>query len=210
MSTRIAAARHPMRKEPRQARSRATVAAIAEAGARILGAEGWAGFTTNKVAVAAGVSIGSLYQYFPDKHSLVHAIRARHLDDVLAAVTRSTDGGKPLKPFAADLVRGIVDAHSINPRLHRVLLDEVPAEYGSRAAQDDFEARYLGLYRMAVAHYRPAGRSGETELVAQVLSSAVEGVVHNAARRGMLASAEMQRELVDLICAYLSNGPAGS
>ncbi len=56
-----------MRKQPSQARSKATVDAIVEAAARILGDQGWAGFTTNKVAEAAGVSIGSYYQYFPDK-----------------------------------------------------------------------------------------------------------------------------------------------
>jgi AcrR family transcriptional regulator len=59
--------RPSMRKQPSQARSKATVDAIVEAAARILGDQGWAGFTTNKVAEAAGVSIGSYYQYFPDK-----------------------------------------------------------------------------------------------------------------------------------------------
>ena len=70
-----------MRKEPRQARSHATVETIIQAGARILSDKRGAGFTTNKVADLAGVSIGSLYQYFPDKLSLVDAIRRRHLDD---------------------------------------------------------------------------------------------------------------------------------
>lgn len=60
-----------MRKEPRQARSRATVEIIVRAGARVLGDRGWAGFTTNQVAEVAGVSIGSLYQYFPDKLALM-------------------------------------------------------------------------------------------------------------------------------------------
>ena len=62
MSTRIKKPGSPMRKEPSQARSRATVEAIIEAGARVLGDHGWAGFTTNAVAVVAGISIGSLYQ----------------------------------------------------------------------------------------------------------------------------------------------------
>ena len=73
-----------MRKEPRQSRSRVTVEAILDAGARILSDEGWAAFTTNRVAEVAGVSIGSLYQYFPDKLSLVDAIRSRHLEEPAA------------------------------------------------------------------------------------------------------------------------------
>ena len=84
MSTRIAKRSPGLRKEPRQARSRATVEAIVDAGARVLAEDGWAAFTTNRVAERAGASIGSLYQYFPDKLSLVEAIRRRHLDDCLA------------------------------------------------------------------------------------------------------------------------------
>lgn len=95
-----------MRKEPRQARSRATVDAIVQAGAHILGERGWDGFTTNEVADIAGVSIGSLYQYFPDKRSLVEAIRRRHVDDVLAAMQATVPGNEPLKALVEELVRG--------------------------------------------------------------------------------------------------------
>src|SRR5579871_4413597 len=83
--------RSAMRKEPRQARSRATVEAIIRAGARVLGARGMDGFTTNETADVAGVSIGSLYQYFPDKLSLIDAIRRRHLDDVLAVMRKTRE-----------------------------------------------------------------------------------------------------------------------
>lgn len=61
MSTRVLKAASVLRKLPRQARSRATVDIIVEAGARVLGTTGWEGFTTNKVAARSGVSIGSLY-----------------------------------------------------------------------------------------------------------------------------------------------------
>src|SRR5689334_2870035 len=95
MSTRIPRSRSsgekqppPMRKEPRQARSRAMVEAIVGAGARVLGDRGMNGFTTNEVADVAGISIGSLYQYFPDKLALIDAIRRRHLDDVLSILHR--------------------------------------------------------------------------------------------------------------------------
>ena len=126
MSTRIAKASVAMRKAPRQARSRATVEAVIEAGARILSDEGWAGFTTNKVAEAAGVSIGSLYQYFPDKDALVDAVRRRHLEDSLAAVRGAFAPGKPLARFAEDLADAVIAAHRTHPGLHRVLLDQVP------------------------------------------------------------------------------------
>jgi len=202
MSTRIAKPRSRMRKQPRQARSRATVEAIIEAGAHVLSALGWAGFTTNKVAEAAGVSIGSLYQYFPDKLSLVEAIRRRHFDQVLSVIAESAEDGKPLKRFAQELVRGMIDAHSVHPTLHQVLLDEVPGDRGSRAAHASFQSRYLDHYTAAVTQYRK--RRKDNEVVARVLSSAVEGVIHNAARRDMLDAPDLQKQLVELICAYVS------
>jgi AcrR family transcriptional regulator len=201
VSTRIPKSHPVMRKEPRQARSRATVDAIVQAGARILGDHGWAGFTTNKVAEKAGVSIGSLYQYFPDKLSLIEAVRSHHFEDVLRVIRRAMDGPKPIRQFAETLVDGMIAAHLEHPALHRVMLDEVPGQMGSRLAHDAFRAEYLGRYAAAIAPYR---RIAKRRLIAEVLSAAVEGVIHNAARNGQLKAPELRRELVSLICAYLS------
>jgi AcrR family transcriptional regulator len=191
-----------MRKEPRQARSRATVEVIVRAGARVLGDRGWAGFTTNEVAEVAGVSIGSLYQYFPDKLALIDAIRRRHLDDVLVVMRAVGQSGQPLNQLVDDLVRGMIAAHSIHPALHRVLLDEVPGDAGARSVHRGFESEYLERYRAVVA---VSGRGDDpaAEMVVQVLSAAVEGVIHGAARRGTLKSPELKRELVTMIHSYL-------
>jgi AcrR family transcriptional regulator len=62
------------RKAPKQARSLATVQAILTAGARVLAQESLAGFNTNRIAEVAGVSVGSLYQYFPNKAALAVAL----------------------------------------------------------------------------------------------------------------------------------------
>lgn len=199
MSTRVPKSRPAMRKAPRQARSKALVEAIIQAGARVLGDQGWAGFTTNKVAEAAGVSIGSLYQYFPDKLALIEAVRQHHFDDVLRIVRRAVEGEKPVQAFAELLVDGMIDVHLTHAALHRVMLDEVPGHRGTRAAYDSFRADYLGSYAKGIAPYRK-----NAETVAEVLSSAVEGVIHNAARAGRLETPELRRELVALISAYLS------
>ncbi|MEF0939042.1 TetR/AcrR family transcriptional regulator [Rhizobium sp. BR 362] len=204
MSTRIKRPRSPMRKEPSQARLRATVDAIIEAGARILGDRGWAGFTTNTVAVVAGVSIGSLYQYFPDKLSLVKAIRRRHFDEVLAVLRQATASDLPLQQSVEALVQGMIDAHNVNPELHRVLLDEVPGLEGSRSAHDAFVADYQNRYRDFVAAHRGADAGPSDDVLAQLLSGAVEGVIHNGARKGTLDSPELKQELVKMICSYLS------
>jgi len=208
VSTRVPAPRPSMRKEPRQARSRATVEVIVRAGARVLGDRGWAGFTTNEVAEVAGVSIGSVYQYFPDKLALVDAIRRRHLDDVLAVMRGLGQDVQPLNQLVDELVHGMIAAHSIHPSLHRVLLDEVPADAGTRSAHRAFETEYLDRYRAVVA---VSGRRDDpaVEMVVQVLSAAVEGVIHNATRSRTLKSPELKSELVTMIHSYLLQARRG-
>lgn len=203
MSTRIARPSSAMRKAPKQARSRATVEIILEAGARILSDEGWAGFTTNKVADLAGVSIGSLYQYFPDKLSLVDAIRRRHLDDCLT-VMKSVSDATPYA-FASKLVRAMISAHSGFPGLHRVLLDEAPSSDDYRDPHSDFEVEYLAHYAAAVAAFRGRPPCPEDLTAARIISDAMDGVIHNAARRGAIGDPSLQAELIRLIGLYLSD-----
>lgn len=203
MSTRIPVTSSGMRKAPRQARSRATVQAVVTAAARILGERGWAGFTTNAVAELAGVSIGSLYQYFPDKCALVDAVRRAHTDDVLAAMDRALASTQPLARRVDQLVRGLVAAHGVHPGLHRVLLEVSPRHVAGDAAQADVEARLMAGYE-ALAAEVPGRAKVSRRALAQVLADAVDGVIHNAARRGTLQSAQLRRELVALICARLA------
>lgn len=214
MSTRIPSTDHPvqkdaavMRKEPRQARSKVTVEAIVGAGARILSDQGWSGFTTNKIANVAGVSIGSLYQYFPDKMSLVEAIRRRHLDDCLTIMRQLVKEKMPLEQFAESLVQNLIAAHRLYPGLHQVLLDEVPVYKGLVDPNDAFEMEYTGHYKSAIIAYRNSEESVTMKSMALVLSDAIDGVIHNAARRGMLESAELQQQLVRMVRAYLSYSP---
>jgi AcrR family transcriptional regulator len=206
LSTRIAKQHPVMRKEPRQARSRATVETIVEAGARILSDEGWAGFTTNKVADLAGVSIGSLYQYFPDKLSLVDAIRRRHLDDCLAVMRKSKAKGLSPMQFVANLVHAMIAAHSVYPGLHRVLLDEAPSSDDYRNPNSEFEVEYLAYYADAVATYRNRQASKADHIAALIISDAIDGVIHNAARRDMLVDSAIQSGLIRLISLYISDG----
>ncbi|HEX7866405.1 MAG TPA: TetR/AcrR family transcriptional regulator [Variovorax sp.] len=199
-----------MRKAPTQQRSRVTVDVIVEAATRVLARRGWARFTTNEIAAVAGVSVGSLYQYFPDKLAIAEAIRERHLDEVLVALSGSGEGDNqavPLDQRVERFVDGVIAAHSIDQALHHVLVDEVPL--AARSSYPEFEAEYQRRYRALVASSANAGRaahdddSNEDETAARMLSSAVEGVVHAAARRGDLGLPALRSELVRLVLAYL-------
>jgi AcrR family transcriptional regulator len=192
-----------MRKEPRQERARVTVEAILEAAARILDRQGWKGFTTNAVAEVAGVSIGSLYQYFPNKLALVEAILRRHFDDVLSAL-RIPDVPASRMECIEGLVSGMITAHSIHPSLHRVLLEDVPRGQISQSIHQNFEREYWSLYTKLIAPNERPGASQRTVVRAQVLSAAISGAIHDAARKGTLSSPAFLQELVRLVDAYLS------
>src|SRR5690349_2213196 len=96
------------RRIPRQARATETVETILEGAAQVLEAGGLAAFTTNAVAERAGVSIGTLYQYFADKDALVQAIAERELKVTLGKVAESLRNHSALEP--AERARGVVRA----------------------------------------------------------------------------------------------------
>jgi AcrR family transcriptional regulator len=118
------------RKAPSQARARETVKAIMQAAAELIAARGYAAATTNKIAERAGVSIGSLYQYFPNKTAILVRLLEEHIEGVRPVVDRSIqelqDTEIPFDDAVRRLFRRLVEAHSDNPRLNRVLVEEVP------------------------------------------------------------------------------------
>jgi AcrR family transcriptional regulator len=96
------------RKQPVQSRSTATVEALYEASIQVLLELGFRKFTTTRVAERAGVSIGSLYQYFPNREALITAVIARHLEQMLTVIERrcrELEGGA-----LEDMVTGMIDA----------------------------------------------------------------------------------------------------
>jgi AcrR family transcriptional regulator len=192
-----------MRKKPLQSRSRFTTDAILDAAARILGERGWLGLTTNAVAEIAGVSIGSLYQYFPNKLALIESVRQRHFDEMLAVLRAAADGQTPRKRRIAALVDGMIAIHSRYPAAHRVLLEESPRAEDARGMHDQFAERYKASYE-ALFKANANGQGESVSLSAQVLASAVAGAVHEAARQGTLASPVFRRELVILVESFLS------
>src|SRR4051794_4110600 len=124
-------ARRPLvkpRKTATQERSRATVAALVEATARILVSEGFDKASTNRIAEVAGVSVGSLYQYFPSKEALVLAVIERHNREVMEVVEGVLDdlASLPLEQAVHRLVATAIDAHRVDPKLHYVLSEQIP------------------------------------------------------------------------------------
>src|SRR5512146_1991433 len=118
-------ARRPLtspRKQASQDRSRVTVDALVEATARILVREGFDAASTNRIAAKAGVSVGSLYQYFPSKEALVAAVIDRHHQELMQVVRGALAevASDPLEQAVRKLVAVAIEAHRVNPELHRV------------------------------------------------------------------------------------------
>ena len=111
------------RKSPRQRRARATVEVIIEAAARILETAGPAGFNTNAVAARAGVSVGSLYQYFPSKQALVAELSRRNAETALAGLAEAAERtrGRPMLERLRAFVAFAIAQQGERPRLSRVL-----------------------------------------------------------------------------------------
>jgi len=135
----MSAARLEARKIPRQPRSQATVEAIVEAAARVLEAAGPAGFNTNAVARRAGVSVGSLYQYFPGKQALIAELSRRNAEAVLGGLAEvaAQTAGRPVLERLRGFVQFAIAQQSARPKLSRVLdqLEEglaLPTDGGGR------------------------------------------------------------------------------
>lgn len=120
------------RKRPRQERSRVTVDAILEAAAQIFEELGYAGATTNKIAARAGVSIGSLYQYYPNKDAIIFGLMERHMEEGLIHMEQFKDELQARGSMDREMLRRNIEAmiamHDRNPQLHRVLFEEAPCQ----------------------------------------------------------------------------------
>jgi AcrR family transcriptional regulator len=116
------------RKSASQKRSQATVETLLDATARVLTREGYDRASTNRIATVAGVSVGSLYQYFPNKEALVATLVARHNREMLQLLRDALEKVASLDLATAmrEVVRATVDAHLVDPALHRIFAEQVP------------------------------------------------------------------------------------
>ncbi len=196
------------RKRAVQARSRATVDVILKATARILIAEGYDRASTNKVAARAGVSIGSLYQYFPSKEALVAALLEQHLEE-MGQVLRAAFprlAAAPLDRAAEEVVRLMVAAHSVDPALHRVFVEQVP-RIGQLERIQGFEQEMIALVRAYLGPRRDQLVVDDLDLAAFIVVGIVESLTHAAVlSRPDLLGEPFVREVSAVVIRYLTGG----
>ncbi|MGW3562394.1 TetR/AcrR family transcriptional regulator [Streptomyces sp. NPDC000941] len=170
------------RKRPRQERSQETYDAIVEAAAQLFERDGYAKATTNRIAERAGVSVGSLYQYFPNKDALLYAIGEQHVHHTLAELADVTEALRRDQPPLADCVRAMVRAlaglHLARPRMHQLMYDLAPrpaeTAAGLREVQRSIAAEVeFHLHRLGVG-------GPDLGLTAILLVQGVEAQLHGA------------------------------
>nr|WP_152992323.1 TetR/AcrR family transcriptional regulator [Nonomuraea pusilla] len=170
------------RKQPRQQRSRETVAVILEAAAQLFQRHGYAGATTNKIAERAGVSIGSLYQYFPNKDALLVALAEHYLtqsaEQVAQVFSRAAEHRPSLHDLLTDLVGCVADLHTDRPELHRLLFDQAPRTPGLVTRFRQAEQQIAGALAGELRRLRAGGP--DPGLSALLAVQGIEAQLHGA------------------------------
>jgi len=188
-------------------RSRGTVETIFEATARIIEQQGQGALNTNHIAARAGISIGTLYQYFPTKDAILVAMARRELANDRAEVIRAISEALevPDAPIARLAVRTLIDLHRQRQEVRGVIMQVHAAlGFGEEHSQPLREVTELLSARSdRVAPGRPGPISPATLFV---LTRAIIGVIRAAAqeRSQLLGSSEFEDELVRLIEAYVA------
>ncbi|MCX4729019.1 TetR/AcrR family transcriptional regulator [Streptomyces sp. NBC_01306] len=193
------------RKEPRQARAELTRQRILTAAAHVFAEQGYTAGTTNRIAERARVSIGSLYQYYPNKDAILAELVTRHLDAGAAAMSRRRSGALPesLEEIIRLFVRTSIENHLGDPHLLRVMMEQPPLSAGllekvARHHEADVE------YVRELFERHPEVRVADTAAAARLAVAAIEFIVHPlVAEPDPFDTTRLENELVAMVTRYL-------
>src|SRR5688572_24633099 len=195
------------RRSPKQLRSRAIVEAIVQAGRELLASEGASSLTTNRIAERAGVSIGSLYRYFPNKDAVLAAIYdadvGRALDDLRAAPSWEIDHTS-LRAAVLAMVDFQLERHRRLLELGQDFYREHHGEFslGHRIGDREVEQHMIDL----LARHAPIVRVRDPRQAAFMLARGTSAIVRRAVeeRPEKLSEPAFRAELIDLVFCYLT------
>ncbi len=197
------------RRRPVQERSQATVSAILEAATQVFARHGYAAGTTNRIAERAGVSIGTLYQYFPNKDALLVALAESHLreaEGILRPVMIELSlRPPPLREGLELMVSAAMESHRQEPRLHRVLFEEAPRPPALRERLDQaFESacHVLAGYLESRREVHVTDAAVAAQLVVQSIEAITHGLVIHP--RGDATPEDYSREVATMLERYLT------
>ena len=194
------------RKSPNQDRAKATVEAILTATAQVLVKDGYDRASTNKIAAAAGVSIGSLYQYFPSKEALVATLLERHMQEMTEVFDETVArlGDAPLDVATREIVKAMITAHAIDPKLHKIFAEQMPRT-GRLQRIGELERYVADRLRVKLEMHREILQPKNLDIAIFLLVQLVEAAGHGAVLdpRSAFDPDDLAREISDLCLSYL-------
>lgn len=191
------------RKQPRQVRAELTRERILAAAAHVLAEFGYAAGTTNRIAERARVSIGSLYQYFPNKDAILAELLTRHLAPQ-HDVPGPEDRTRPLADVVRDMVRAAVDHHREDPRLLRLMIEDGPRSRALIEQISELSTARVGALHGFLANH-PEVVVDDVETAAAIIDAGIELIVHQlVAAPTPVAAERLEHELVAMLMRYLS------
>ncbi|NQW72030.1 MAG: TetR/AcrR family transcriptional regulator [Actinobacteria bacterium] len=171
------------RKVPRQERSRRTVDRILVAAAQVFHEAGYTSATTNDIALEAGISVGSLYQYFPNKDALLVALTRRHIDSAAAGLVSLVLALSPedgIRESLRTVVDFLVEQHALD-ELHLLVMHQAPRTHEISLALDEARVHLVEMTSHFLASQLPDDR--ERLLAARLVVATIDAGVHDVILR---------------------------
>ncbi|WP_328355754.1 TetR/AcrR family transcriptional regulator [Streptomyces sp. NBC_00457] len=192
------------RRKPRQVRAELTRERILTAAAHVFSEFGYAAGTTNRIAERARISIGSLYQYFPNKDAILAELMVRHLDRGTWTAAEQLDlSAGSLGETVRALVRDAIDNHRDDPQLLRIMLEEAPLSQEVLDTIDRHGKKRVGQVRDILARH-PDVRVRDLDTAAELIVFTVETNTHKLMADPRSIPVEtLENELVDMVTRYL-------
>jgi AcrR family transcriptional regulator len=196
------------RKSPRQARAKATVDAIVEATSQVLQKEGYDNFTTARAAERAGVSVGSLYQYFPNKAALASAVIDRCSESFIGAFQRALAGRQPA--MLADCIDAMVEvtlvSHHMAPELHRIVRELAPRLGVADRSEMVSHAAAKMIESVLRKHTDEIAPEIDVPTAAAIIETTLQALSHRAAaaRPSEVTNDMLAKEAARMITRYLA------
>lgn len=194
------------RKSPQQDRSKITVDAILTATTHILTKEGYDTASTNRIAELAGVSIGSLYQYFPNKEALIASLIEHHANEMVELVESKLRDlfDAPIEVVFHKLVKACIEAHAVNPKLHKVLNEQVP-RIGRLKKVAHAEEQIAALIHTYLEKWRYQVKPQNLDLTVFMIGTIVESLTHTAVieHPEFISGGQLEQEITNLLLAYV-------
>ena len=198
------------RKRPRQRRSEDTRARILDAATGVFAEYGYAAGTTNRIAEWADMSIGSLYQYYPNKDAILLALATRHLEAGVATDLRLSTPNPPpsVRDVICTMVRSNMENHRADPEFLRILMQQAPRS-------DELMAKVAEVEGARIAHLRdimkrsPDVTIDDDETAARLIVSTIELVTHHLlAAPDAIDPSRLETQLVDMLYRYATGNSA--